>query len=142
MGFIQINVILSCVFFSLYSDTADVSLLSDTDSPCPDDPSKRRRRVRKSSARSQQSVSKKRKLMRNNEEDKLIIKSLKGIEERLTQKQEDEDYLFGMLVAANMRRLNNRQKAEAKLRIQQVLVDVEYPNERHNIPPQQHNLLT
>ena len=41
----------------------------------------------------------------------------------------DEETHFGLQVAATIRRFNPRQKALAKLRIEQVLVDVEFPPE-------------
>ena len=61
-----------------------------------------------------------------------IIQSLKNIEERRTQRQaahEDEDELFGCQIAATLHRLTSRQKAMAKLHIQQVLMDAEFPEE-------------
>ena len=60
----------------------------------------------------------------------LILKSLKALEETVQEQQkviEDEDELFGKQVAMVMRRLNSKQKATAKLRIQQVFLDVEFP---------------
>ena len=61
------------------------------------------------------------------------MRSLKSIEENrcaLVQKQEeDEDQLFGRHIAVTLRRLTSRQKAMAKLCIQQVLIDVEFPEE-------------
>ena len=75
--------------------------------------------------------------------DAVIIQSLKGSQERwaqkVTQEEEgkslmnDEEGHFGMQVAATLRRLTPRQKAIAKLRIDQVLVDVEFPAEPY--PP-------
>ena len=64
--------------------------------------------------------------------DEYIIQSLKSLEERRAQRQvgqEDEDELFVRQVAATLRRLANRQKAMTKLRIQQFLVDAEFPDE-------------
>jgi len=40
----------------------------------------------------------------------------------------DEDELFCLSVAASLRRFNSQKKALAKLRIQQVLYDVEFLN--------------
>ena len=60
----------------------------------------------------------------------LILKSLKALEETVQEQQkviEDEDELFGKQVAMVMRRLSSKQKATAKLRIQQVFLDVEFP---------------
>ena len=62
-----------------------------------------------------------------------ILKSLKALEETVQEQQkivEDEDELFGKQVAMVMRRLSSRQKAMAKLRIQQVFLDVEFPPEQ------------
>ena len=41
----------------------------------------------------------------------------------------DEDTLFGLQVAATLRRLTSKQKATAKIRIQQVLLEIEFPTE-------------
>ena len=60
----------------------------------------------------------------------MIISSLKSISEKREQRRDDEDELFGRQVAATLRRLTSRQKAQAKLRIQQTLVDVEFPDEQ------------
>ena len=46
---------------------------------------------------------------------------------RSKQRQDDEDELYGRQVAATIRRFTNREKALAKLRIQQVLLDIEFP---------------
>ena len=70
--------------------------------------------------------SKKRKSIRGDSIDDSILKRLINVQER--QKQ-DEDQLFGLQVAATLRRLTNRQKADAKLKIQQVLLEVEFPND-------------
>ena len=43
--------------------------------------------------------------------------------------QEDEDQLFGGHIAVTHHRLTSRQKAMAKLHNQQVLIDVEFPEE-------------
>ena len=60
-----------------------------------------------------------------------IVNSLKG----LNQKQvSDEEELFGKHVAAVLRRLPNREKAMAKLQIQQVLTNIEFPP-----PPNDHS---
>lgn len=62
-----------------------------------------------------------------------ILKSLKTIEETVQEHQkviEDEDELFGKQVAMVTRRLDSKQKATAKLRIQQVFLDIEFPPDR------------
>ena len=62
--------------------------------------------------------------------EEYIIRSLKSIENRRTQRQdEDEDQLFGRQIATTLHRLTSRQKATAKLRIQQILIDVEFLDE-------------
>jgi hypothetical protein len=75
--------------------------------------------------------SKKKKMSKDDEIGECIIQSLKSIEENrhaLAQKQEDdEDQLFGRQVAITLHRFTSRQKAMAKLRMQQVLIDVEFP---------------
>lgn len=61
-----------------------------------------------------------------------ILKSLKTLEETVQEQQrviEDEDELFGKQVAMVMRRLTCKQKAMAKLKIQQVFLDVEFPSD-------------
>ena len=76
---------------------------------------------------------KKKKISKDDEIDECIIQSLKSIEENrraLAQKQEeDDDQLFGRQIAITLHRLTTKQKAIAKLRIQQVLIDVEFPEE-------------
>jgi Adh transcription factor 1 len=65
-----------------------------------------------------------------------ILKSLKALEETVQEQQRvivDEDELFGKQVAMVMQRLNSRQKAVAKLRIQQVFLDIEFPPETPDI---------
>ena len=56
--------------------------------------------------------------------DYLVCRTLKDLHER---REEDDSELFGKQVGATIRRFNPRQRAQAKLRIQQVLVDVEFP---------------
>jgi len=56
--------------------------------------------------------------------DKLLVKNLKALDEPI---QEDEEEVFGWQVAIIMRRLTPRQKAQAKLKIQRLLVDIEFP---------------
>ena len=57
--------------------------------------------------------------------DDLLIRNLKEIEER----RYDEEELYARQVAATLRRLTKRQQAVAKLRIQGVLLDVEFAEE-------------
>ena len=61
-----------------------------------------------------------------------ILKSLKSLEDTVQEQQrivDDEDELFGKQVAMVTRRLNSKQKAMAKLRIQQVFLEIEFPPE-------------
>ena len=53
--------------------------------------------------------------------------TLKTLHER-QQRSLDEEELFGSHIAAILRRFSKKQKAIAKLRIQEVLVDVEFPD--------------
>ena len=86
-----------------------------------------------------QPPTKRRKGCKGDDVDAVIIQSLKGIQERWPQKEtqeeerkslmNDEEGYFGMQVAATLRRLTSRQKAIAKLRIDQILVDVDCPAE-------------
>ena len=62
----------------------------------------------------------------------MIISSLRSIGDKRAQRQDEEDELFGRQVGATLRRLSNRQKSQAKLRIQQILMDVEFPDEQAN----------
>ena len=82
---------------------------------------------------SQQPPMKKRKVTSKDDVvDEYIIQSLRSIEERWAQRQvghEDEDEHFGRQIAATLRRLPSRQKAMAKLHMQQVLVDAEFSEE-------------
>ena len=48
--------------------------------------------------------------------------------------QEDEEELYGRQLAATLRRLSGRQKAYAKMQIQKVLLEIEYP-ETEKSPP-------
>lgn len=87
-----------------------------------------------SSSTSQQPLAKKRKVSKDDVVDEYIIQSLKSIEERRAQRkvgEDDEDELFGRQVAVTLRRLASlsRPKAMVKLRIQQILVDAEFPDE-------------
>lgn len=66
--------------------------------------------------------------------DEVIVMCLKGLEERCAQK-EDEESLFGGQIATTLQRFNNRQKAQAKLLIQQVLLDIEFSD----LDQQQHD---
>lgn len=70
---------------------------------------------------------KKRKFSCGYEVDSAILKCLKGLEDK-EPRMLDEEELFGMHIAAVLRRLTNRQKAIARLRIQKVLTDVEFPS--------------
>jgi hypothetical protein len=58
--------------------------------------------------------------------DHAIFKCLKHLDDKQPRLL-DEEELFGMHIAAVLRRLSNRQKAMARLKIQEVLTDVEFP---------------
>ena len=63
--------------------------------------------------------------------DEAIIKSLKDLEERRTRREVDENESFGRHIGAVLRRFSPRQQAQARLRIEQVLIDVEFPDDAH-----------
>ena len=63
--------------------------------------------------------------------DEAILKSLKDLEERRTRREVDENESFGRHIGAVLRRFSPRQQAEARLRIEQVLIDVEFPDDAH-----------
>ena len=58
----------------------------------------------------------------------VMLRNLTNLEKKSAQK-EDEDELFGKQIVATLRRLTYRQKAHAKMRIQGVLLDIEFPAE-------------
>ena len=60
--------------------------------------------------------------------DELLVKSLTTLQDNKMSKTEecDEDGYFGQQIAATLRRFTPRQKAIAKLRMQQILVDTEF----------------
>ena len=62
------------------------------------------------------------------EVDDLLIKNLKALEE--PTKLEDEEELFGWQMAIILRRFTARQRAHAKLKIQSLLVEIEFPDVR------------
>ena len=56
-----------------------------------------------------------------------ILESLKHVWDQPSHVvEEDEDGLFGRQLAATLRRFPSHHKAAAKLRIQQVLLDIEF----------------
>ena len=58
--------------------------------------------------------------------DDLLIKNLKALEE--PTKVEDEEDLFGRQMAITLRRFPARERAKAKLKIQSLLVEIEFPD--------------
>ena len=60
--------------------------------------------------------------------EELLVRNLKQLEER---RGDDEEELFGRTVAATLRRLSQRQRAVAKMRIQTMLLDIEFPEEAY-----------
>ena len=60
------------------------------------------------------------------EVDNLLFKNLMALEE--PSMQDDEEELFGRQVAIILRRLTARQRAQAKLKIQSLLVETEFPD--------------
>lgn len=82
-----------------------------------------------STVAARQSVTKKRK---TSSMDQAIMKCLKHLDEKQPPRTLDEEELFGMHIAAVLRRLTNRQKSMARLKIEQVLTDVEFPDTVHD----------
>ena len=73
------------------------------------------------------SITKKRKA-KAEEIDELFVKSFTSLKHNKIAKTEetDEDIYFGQQIAATLCRFTPRQKAIAKLRMQQILVDTEF----------------
>lgn len=74
--------------------------------------------------------SRKRKISKSDEVDELLIRSLSTLQDRAVQKETketDAEYLYGQMVCATLQRFNPRQRAAAKLRIQQLLNEIEFP---------------
>ena len=79
-----------------------------------------------------------RKRLRETDVDEAIMKSLQLMDEQrearaLQSQSMDEEDHFGQQIAAVLRRLPNRDKALAKLKIQQTQFEFEFP-ESANIP--------
>lgn len=73
--------------------------------------------------------SKREKKDRQDEVDEAILKSLNQMEEGRTQRRkEDEEDFFEKHVAAVLRRLPDRARAIARLHIEQVLLEAEFPD--------------
>ena len=75
----------------------------------------------------------KKKVKAGNDIEELIVRNLHDLNQR--KKRVDEDELFGRSIAATLRRFSYRQKAHAKLKIQSLLLGIEFPDE--TFPPQQ-----
>ena len=67
---------------------------------------------------------KKRKVIDPVEEEILI--QLKQSGQQSTSEINDEDLSFGQMIAMNLKRLTPQQKAQAKIRIQQLLYEIEF----------------
>ena len=70
--------------------------------------------------------------------DEMLITSIKNLRERQQDKQKgqlDEETHFGLQVAETLRRFNSKQRALAKLQIDQVLFNVEFPPKQPYYPP-------
>lgn len=75
------------------------------------------------------------KRFRKGHNDDIIDKMLMHNLSQMSAANDDEEELFARQIAATLRRFTNRQKAFAKLRIQSVLIDVEFsPEEQHSVP--------
>ena len=80
---------------------------------------------------SQPPPSKKKKIDRGTDIDEAIVASLKELRERHVARSAviDEQVIFGKHFSAILRRFTPCQQAQARLRIEQVLVDIEFPEE-------------
>ena len=78
-----------------------------------------------------QTPAKRKKISQKDDEiDELLKTELKEIQNRRIRREpNDSEGYFGQHVAATLRRFNDRQKAIAKLKIEQVLVTVEFPSD-------------
>ena len=73
---------------------------------------------------------KKKKVEKGSEVDEVILGSLRDLHERRSRRGvADEHELFGQHIAAVLRGFNRRQQVQARLRIEQVLIDVEFPED-------------
>ena len=70
--------------------------------------------------------------------DELLVHSLSSLQEKKPKViSDDEEGHFGQQVAATLRRFIPRQRAISKLRIQQVLTDIEFASEFGSSPGNQ-----
>ena len=129
MLFVQLRVYANAVIICPPSSEAtDLPLPTGSTSPCHTEESNSSRpSMDFPTTSTPDQPRKKRKVTKSDEVDDYILRSLKDIEEKQAQRQDDEDELYGRQVAATIRRFTNREKALAKLRIQQVLLDIEFP---------------
>lgn len=76
----------------------------------------------------------KKKFRRGNDDiiDKMLMQNLS----QMNKANDDEEELYGRQVAATLRWFTNRQKTLAKLRIQSVLIDVEFLDKEQHYMPQ------
>ena len=89
---------------------------------------------------STQPPAKRRKSSRSEDIDELFVRSINMLQEKRKKKEElDEEGHFAHHAAGTLRRFNSRQKAIAKLRIEQVLVDVEFAQDNYFTPPVNYN---
>ena len=66
----------------------------------------------------------------------MLLRSLQDLQERRKSEPEiDAEGHYGRHVAATLRKLNPRQQAIAKLQIDQVLFNIEFPSDRYPPPP-------
>ena len=73
---------------------------------------------------------KNKKVEKGSEVDEVILGSMRDLHERCSRRGvADEHKLFGQHIAAVLRGFNRRQQAHARLRIEQVLIDVEFPED-------------
>ena len=82
---------------------------------------------RKASEQSQSKLPKKKKAKVVDEVDEAIVRNLEELCQRRSSCIADEEELFGQAIAATLRRFNLCQRAMAKLRIENVLMEIEFP---------------
>jgi len=101
-------------------DEADESMLSDDDSAS----AHQHKPVLQLAPHHQYRVAKRRHASEDKDNDKLLLDAILARSD--TPRPEDEFESFGRSVAATLRRLQPRLQAEAKVKIQQLLLDLEF----------------
>ena len=98
-------------------------------SPCSTEASASRPCIVKPGPPLSKKVKRKDKDKKGEEIDDFLTRNVKALEETCAKPKDDEEELFGHQVAVNLRRFTARQKAQAKLSIQGVIMDTEFPEQ-------------